>query len=201
MKFKDLTGEKFGRLTVLGFSHMKHRAQWSCRCECGNKKVVASDRLVSGKTKSCGCLSKEVLKAVNTTHGLTAHPLYGVCKNIIARCNNPKHKRYADYGGRGIKACSDWLNVETFFIWAMANGWVKGLTVERINNDGNYCPENCKLATRVEQANNTRGNRMVIYRGELQPLNSLCGGDKGRNIRVRARIKLGWSVDEAIDKA
>lgn len=193
----DLTGKKFGRLSVTGFHHRDTRTYWDCHCECGTKKVVVGYALLNGDTKSCGCLRDDQLSAASITHGLRQHPLYRVWSNMKNRCYNSASKRYPDWGGRGIAVCDAWLDFSEFHMWGMSNGYKKGLTLERKDNDGNYGPDNCMWATLTEQANNKRNTLHVVYQGKMQPFEPLV---IGRWEKVWQRIyKRGWSVDRAVD--
>lgn len=194
----DLTGMKFGRLTVTGFHHRDTRTYWNCQCECGSAgKVIVGYTLLNGDTRSCGCLLKEILKTASVTHGLRRHPLYRVWSNMKNRCYNIASSRYPDWGGRGITVCDEWLDFSVFHAWGTATGYKKGLTIERIDNNGNYSPANCRWATLTEQANNKRNTLQILYHGVMQPLGPLASG---RWEKVWQRIKkYGWSVDRAVD--
>lgn len=196
-EIKDLSARKFGRWTVVCFSHRDTRTYWVCKCECGNTKTIVGYALLNGDSKSCGCLKREVSGKASITHGLRRHPLYRVWANMKNRCYNTASERYLDWGGRGICVCDEWLEFSVFHAWGVSNGYKKGLTIERIDNDGNYCPSNCRWATLTEQANNKRNTLKVVYKGVLQPLAPLAVGSGDK---VWQRIsKYDWSVDRAID--
>jgi hypothetical protein len=163
---KDLTGKKFGRLTVLKYhATISRRAMWECECECGKRSIVRGGHLIAGATKSCGCLGKENASKAKIKHGDTIGEhsrLYGVWQNMKNRCNNTNLKGYKDYGGRGITVCDEWLNsYSSFKEWAVANGYDDSAprgkcTIDRIDNDGNYEPSNCRFVDSFVQVSNQR---------------------------------------------
>ena len=169
---KDYAGMVFWRLSPL-YAHEKIEGKpvkWRCRCECGKECDVTMKLVVSGHTKSCGCLAKETVTARNTTHGLArVYPkTYKSWKDMRSRCNNAKNKEYANYGGRGITVCDRWSDFDCFF--SDMGAAPEGLTIDRIDVNGNYEPTNCRWATVEQQANNKRSSVLITHNGQTKTL-------------------------------
>lgn len=204
---KDLSGQRFCRLVALhpaGTSCGGH-VNWLCACDCGKKKVASSSNLQRGNAKSCGCLQSEGRPPVNRTHGASKTAVYGAWEQMIARCSNPSNAAYVNYGGRGIAVCDRWQRGDgsksgfECFVADMGSR-PSDTTLDRINNDGNYEPGNCRWATKIQQQNNMRSNRMVEILGRKQTVAQWCR-EFGRNRRmVYKRLSLGWSIQDAILK-
>ena len=143
---------------------------WNCICDCGKTKILRGNTLLTKNTKSCGCLRIDTYKhPIFTTHGLSSGRIYEQWKGIKKRCYNSKGKQYKDYGGRGINVCDDWKNsFLLYFKWAMENGYSETLSIDRINNENDYCPENCKFSTSKEQNNNKRNNINITINGIIK---------------------------------
>ncbi len=198
----DLTGQTFGRWTVLtrAGSTKNGRAAWLCRCVCGTEKIVAAGCLRDGKSKSCGCLNLEKIIERNTTHGMTGTRLYGIWTKMVQRTTNEKDERYEDYGGRGITMCEEWRkSFEAFKMWAVENGYAENLTIDRINNDRGYSPDNCRWVTKKVQMRNTRRTHFLTFRGETKCITDWAEETGISRAVIDARInRLGWSVERAL---
>ncbi len=168
----DLTGQRFGRLTVLEFVPTEDRfTYWLCRCECGNTATVRAGHLKEERTTSCGCLREERIVRLNRTHGNANTRLYKIYHGIKKRCLNPNTRNYNNYGARGITICDEWLNdFVAFRDWALANGYNDTFSIDRIDVNGNYEPSNCRWTDRKTQCRNRQRNVFVEYQGEMIPL-------------------------------
>ncbi len=197
-KHLNLINQRFGRLVVKSFNHRsKYHSHWLCICDCKNIKVIRGNDLKTGRTVSCGCFGKERRHEANTTHGMTKTPTHMVWIKMIQRCENPKNKDYPRYGGRGITVCNRWLNSFQAFFEDMGEK-PKDLTLERINNNGNYDPDNCKWATRKEQMNNTSKNVLLTINNKTHNIaqwERIRGFNKDT---IGSRIRAGWTHERAI---
>ena len=199
----DLTGKRYGRLVVIEFvgtlPNDKSVSLWKCKCDCGNEKIIKIGSLQSGATKSCGCLRLEKVR----THNKSNTRIYKIWQGIKRRCNNTNCNAYKIYGARGIKICDEWSNIngfENFYNWSMNNGYSDTLTIDRIDVNGNYEPDNCRWATMEEQGNNRRGTKKYVIDGESHTITewSKISGVSRENIR--RRIKSGWDIKKAVFK-
>lgn len=175
----DLTGMRFGRLTAVGIDERGgRRVYYNCLCDCGNFKSVRSDSLLSGAIKSCGCLKQEQDRVNLTaahTHKQSKTRLYEIWQGIKKRCYNPHDARYERYGGRGITVCDEWKNdFPAFMKWAKENGYDEALTIDRIDNDKGYFPENCRWSNQKEQARNRASNIKITIGNATKTLTEWC---------------------------
>lgn len=176
---------------------------WVCTCDCGNERVVRGISLRRGDTRSCGCIQQERAKALaeaHITHGGSKTRLYRIWFNIKCRCHKPASPDYARYGARGITVCDEWKNdFQAFYDWSMSNGYLENLTIDRIDNDGDYSPLNCRWVSTEVQNNNTRRNYYITHNGETMTLSQWakkCGVNKNT---LHSRLtKYGWSVGRAL---
>jgi hypothetical protein len=203
-KLIDLTGKKFNHLTVIRYyGRGKYKHLWECLCDCGNKKIVDSSCLKNNYTKSCGCEAKKqwsIPKSIK--HGKSQTRIYGIYTGMIRRCHHKKDKDYKNYGERGISVCQEWRDdFMSFYNWAMNNGYTETLTLDRINNDGNYEPSNCRWTTIKEQSNNTRFNRYITYNGETKTITQWAEFLGFKEDTLRARIVSGrFTIERAFNQ-
>lgn len=199
-------GKRFGKLVVLDFYDIHASPdgttnyRWRCLCDCGNETIKIGSQLKRGLATNCGCESRKKTGDRVRTHGESKERLYKVWIGMKVRCCNINSMAYANYGGRGISICDEWLHdYLAFKIWAIQNGYVDGLTIERKDVNGNYCPENCTWITKEEQANNKRRNVLIEYNGEIHNIAqwSRITGIKYTIIRERI-FKLGWPIEKAL---
>ena len=197
----DLKGQTFGRLTVISFSHKDKRGKffWNCKCICGKEKVIRGEKLRSGNTRSCGCLQREVRGKAKRKHGMTNSKLYTIWLNMKSRCRYPGNTMYHNYGGRGIKYCDEWNDFEEFKTWAENAGYKEGLSLERIDVDGNYEPENCKWIPISQQSLNQRRSHRVTAFGKTQTIKEWADESGIKYDTIERRINCyGWSPEEAV---
>ena len=206
-QIKDRTGMRYGKLTVL------HRADdriepsgrktvmWKCKCDCGNESIVSGGHLNSGTTKSCGCLQLETSHK-KRKHGMNGTRIHHIYLNMKYRCYKETSSRYKDYGGRGIKVCDEWLGEDgflNFYNWSIANGYNDSLSIDRIENDGNYEPSNCRWTTIDVQENNKRGLKYFDIGNGRETLMQICKR-LGKNYNsVQAKIYRGKTIEEALE--
>lgn len=189
--------QRFGRLVAIervGTDKLGN-ATWLCKCDCGNVKIVNTTCLRRGITRSCGCLAKEC----RYVHGKKKTRLYHIWQNMKCRCYNPNNPAYSNYGGRGITICDEWRrNFTAFHDWAMSHGYRDDLSIDRIDNDGSYTPDNCHWATRTEQSQNRRKNHMIEMDGERKILAKWARQYNLNYDTVRSRLKRGWTPEKAL---
>lgn len=200
--FEDITGQKFNRLTVIKrVENRGSRAYWLCKCDCGGYKTTSTTKLRNGYTKSCGCLNVEFNQKRCITHNDRFSRLHNIWGGLKQRCNNVNYKHYKHYGGRGIEVCKEWEESYIVFReWANNNGYSRELTIDRIDNDKGYYPENCRWADRITQMNNRRNNHIVEYNGEILTIDQICRKYNKPYNNVISRLSLGWNIDDAINK-
>ena len=203
-KGEDLTGKKFGRLTVLGFAGRRTlpsgqiKAYWQCRCDCGNVVPIASCPMKDGRTASCGCFQSEEISKRQKTHGMSSERIYKIWKGMIKRCHTKTSRSYPNYGGRGIVVEEPWRSSFESFYSDMGEGYRDGLSIEREDNNGNYCKGNCHWATMIEQGNNKRNNIPVTFDGRTQ---NVAEWAREVHFDVRLaylRISRGWDGPSAL---
>lgn len=195
-KLRDLTGQRFTRLVVIERAENANcgRSMWRCRCDCGNEVCVIGQNLVRGRSRSCGCWFEDRKHMESHTR------LYRIWTGMKTRCGNPKHHEYYNYGGKGISVCDEWKDsFQAFHEWATESGYADGLTIDRIDNEKNYCPENCRWATYKQQANNRTQNHLVTYNGKTQNIAQWAEELGINRVTLQARInRYGWDIEKAM---
>lgn len=194
----NLIGSRYERLTVVSLSSAMHLGHymWECVCDCGNTAKVSGNNLRTKNTKSCGCLNGEKSSDRLRTHGMRSAPEYKVWASMLNRCRNPAEKCYSRYGGRGIVVCDRWLKFENF---AKDMGdRPNGLTLERIDNGGKYCPENCRWATHQEQNSNKRSNVLLTFNGETKTQSQWARQLGVGHKLISSRIRFGWPIEKIL---
>lgn len=200
-KLIDLTGQKFGRLTVIERAEnaKQGQARWMCQCDCGTKTVVMGKLLRNGNTQSCGCLHKEITGYKHRIHGQSETRVYRIWCGMKNRCYNSNIPAYKNYGGRGITVCDEWQHdFKSFYDWSMTNGYSDELTIDRINPDGNYEPTNCRWVTVKEQQSNKRNNHLITYNGETHTAKQWSEIKGIKRTTLEERLKRGWSVQKTL---
>lgn len=208
-RFQDLSGQRFGRLVVLGWAgYSKPNAVWVCKCDCGGENLVPSGNLVAGRTRSCGCLNLENLSKSGSAdfcaRDTKKHPEYKVWGQMIRRCHNPQTRRFEDYGGRGITVCNRWRHGEdgqhgfACFMADMGSRPSPKHTIDRVNNDLGYSPQNCEWRSRTDQTRNRRNTVIVQYRDREMSLPEACELASMQYSLVKGRIFRGTSVERAL---
>lgn len=205
-KLNDLTGKRFGRLTVIKKIGAAKNRQilWLCKCDCGKEKIIIGSSLKNGYSTSCGCYAKEIHSKNNSTHNCSKNRLYNVWALIKQRVYNKNNKEYADYGGRGITICKEWSeDFMSFFKWAYANGYDENAkkgecTIDRINVNGNYEPSNCRWVAMKIQNLNKRNNKILSLNGESHTISEWEKITGIGNHLIAKRLKLGWSIEKTL---
>ena len=197
---KDLTGQKFGYLSVVKrIGSRNNRTMWECKCDCGNYTIADTHSLTSQNTKSCGCRKY----GGRLSHGgANSHSrLYRIWAAMKSRCANPKNISFPAYGGKGVQVCAEWTRFEPFRDWARSNGYADNLTIDRINSEGDYEPTNCRWTTYKVQSNNTSRNHYVTAFGETLTISQWADrfGISDRTIAARINL-LGWDAEDAVSK-
>jgi hypothetical protein len=210
---KNLEGKKFGRLLALEYEGTKNKnAFWKCVCDCGNIVSIPYTRLAYGRTKSCGCLAKEIriaqAKERFSKHNKSNSQIYEIYTAIKERCYNKNNSSYKNYGGRGITMCDEWKNdFNSFYKWSMENGYSEEklqsgrnkLSIDRIDVNGNYEPNNCRWVDTKTQANNKRTNRLLFYKGKYYTVKQVSELKNCSYGSIQYRIRKGWSVEEIFE--
>ena len=193
-----MTGKTYGRLTVIRFDRtdQNSRAHWLCKCECGTEKTIQGWHLRSGQIISCGCYHKERTARINGSHGMKNTCIYRVWRSMINRCRYANRAEWENYGGRGISVCERWEDF-TNFLEDMGHP-PEGMSIDRIDNDGNYEPGNCRWATRKQQNRNSRRALSISAFGKTQCLKAWADEYGLKYHSLRSRLRMGWTIEEAL---
>lgn len=201
---KNIIGKRFGRAIALRQFREEGYTKVECLCDCGNKFITHRLSLVDENTVSCGCYHKERIIEASFKHGLTDTRIHGIWCDMRSRCNLKTNHNYHGYGGRGIKVCDSWEGengFKCFYEWSMRNGYTDKLTIDRIDNNGMYSPDNCRWTDMKTQCNNTRRNVLVEYKGKTKTIGQWAVELNLKYSRIYSRIaKLGWSAVDAFEK-
>jgi len=201
LKFHNLTGRTFGEWSVLSFAGKKmKRSVWNCQCSCGRKAVVFAQTLKDGRSTSCGHVRNKKTAIRNTTHGKSSTREYRIWKAIHTRCTNTRQETWEDYGGRGITVCDRWLGPNGFlnFLADMGCAPSDSHSIDRIDNDGNYEPGNCRWATPKEQTRNARSNINLEFNGQTRSIGEWSEIVGFPYHTLRSRILRGWTAQKAL---
>lgn len=202
---ENIIGKRFGRLVVIGEDYNKKTKRYKCVCDCGNISYPTKSSLVRGITKSCGCLQKEVMAKEKYKHGYSYERLYQVWSGMKQRCVNPNHVAYSQYGGRGIKVCDEWMNnYVSFREFMLTHGYdpeapFGECTIDRINNDGDYCPENCRVISVQEQQINKGDVFSFMLDGQRMTISGVALTKEITRSGIQYRLKKGMSLEDAIN--
>lgn len=207
-KLVDLTGSRYGKLVVVEYAGKDKNGYttWLCRCDCGNEKIIRGSKLKDGDIKSCGCsqhlFTRERCEKISLSkikHGLSGNRLYYIYDNMLKRCYDESSEKYQNYGARGIAVCDEWRNNrQAFFDWAYNAGYTEELTIDRIDVNGDYCPDNCRWATQKEQANNRTSNHKLTYNGSTHTIAEWAEITGISPSALYSRIYNGWDAEKAL---
>ena len=200
----EMAGRKFGRLTVLErtadyvLPSGQRQLMWKCVCDCGNTVTVSGHALRKGNTQSCGCYKMDVLMERNIKYEHQNRRLYDIWQGMVYRCTSPKSTHFERYGGRGISVCQQWMDFDAFAEWALAHGYADDLTIDRIDNDAGYSPNNCRWVNRKEQANNRSDCQFINHDGDRQTIAQLADAHGLSYSTLYRRLADGWDCGDAL---
>lgn len=195
----DISGQTFGRLVAIKrVETIRGQAAWLCQCSCGNKTIAPGHDLRRGSTKSCGCLAAELSSQRLKKHGMTKTRLFRIWTSMISRCGSKSNSAYENYGGRGIVVCNEWKNFKEFYDWSIRSGYQENLSIDRINNNKGYSPENCRWTTAKQQANNRRSTIFLTVDGVKKTISEWAELYGIKYDTIYCRLQDGWSDEEAV---